>query len=268
MANLFRTDGAVVRPIRLSDTIAEGAAGTIHRVIGEAGIVAKLYKEKNDLQEYREKIAAMLASPPNLPPSSHNGHTFVQIAWPIASIVENGSQFRGFIMPEVDLQASTELGNILQKSIRQHKQLPEFYGGRVLLAANLAALMTELHAQGHYMVDMKPTNLRFYPSAWQMAILDTDGFSINGSRRFPSLQFSDEYIAPEAQNQKPEQLGLEQDLFALAVIIFRLLNNGIHPFQGVDRGTGPTTLQERIFASLYPYGISSHSNVKPVPSSI
>ena len=221
----------VRRSIALSPPIAQGATGTIHHVIGQTGIVAKLYKDATALPEYDEKLAAMLAAPPRLPTFSNSGRTYVQIAWPTARVLDARGTFRGFVMPEVDFQLSTDLENILQKSARQRKNLPEFYGARVLLAANLAALVAELHALGNYMVDMKPMNMRFYPHAWYMAIIDTDGFSINGRRRIPSRQFSDEYIAPEAHGKKPEQLGLEQDLFALAVIIFRLLNNGVHPFQ-------------------------------------
>jgi hypothetical protein len=272
MSDSFFIEGSstVRQPIRLSSAIAQGAAGTIHRVIGEAGVVVKLYKEPKDLPKYREKIAAMLAAPPHLPAFSSNGRTYVQIAWPTAGVTDGHGQFRGFTMPEVDFQVSTEIENILQRSARQRKHLPEFYGARVLLAANLAALMTELHALGHYMIDMKPMNMRFYPDGWYIAILDTDGFSINGTRRFPAQQFSDEYIAPEARGKKPEQLGLDQDLFALAVIVFRLLNNGIHPFQGTDHRNvqHPTTHQERIFAGLYAYGRAPHPTVGPTLSSI
>lgn len=35
--------------------------------------------------------------------------------------------------------------------------------------------------------------------------------------------------------QSCEDMGEEQDKFALAVIIFKLLNNGIHPFSGVAK---------------------------------
>ena len=35
--------------------------------------------------------------------------------------------------------------------------------------------------------------------------------------------------------QTPEDMGEEQDKFALAVIIFKLLNNGIHPFSGAPK---------------------------------
>ncbi|MGH8281145.1 MAG: hypothetical protein ACRERZ_03025, partial [Gammaproteobacteria bacterium] len=258
------------RRVALSDQINEGLTGTIHDVVGESGLIAKLYKEPKDLPGYRDKIAAMLAAPPNLPAFSSDGHSYVQIAWPTAAVLDDQGQFRGFVMPKVAEQSATVLENVLYKKSRQRKNIPEFYGARVLLAANLAGLMAELHTLGHYMVDMKPLNTMFYPHAWYMAVLDTDGFSINGTRRFPAYQYSDEYIAPEARGMKPEQLGLQQDLFALAVIIFRLLNNGVHPYAGVATGSAnaPTTLQERIDAGLYGYGLVSNNKVGPSPASI
>lgn len=254
--------------VQLSAAIAQGAAGTIHHIDGSAGDVVKLYKDPETLPEYEEKIGAMLGAPPSLARFVQNGRTYVQIAWPTAKVFDETGKFAGFKMPEVDFQASTELENMLQKSARKQKKLPEFYGVRVLLAANMAALCAELHKLGHYMVDMKPVNMRFYPQSSYMAILDTDGFSINGKRRLPARQFSDEYIAPEAKGKAPESLGEEQDRFSLAVIIFRLLNNGIHPFQGVDQADHPTNLQDRIFAGLYAYGMKSHRSVDPAPSSI
>ena len=271
MVSFFIDNASTVRrPISLSPSVARGATGTIHRVPGEPGIVVKLYTASKHMAEYREKIAAMLAAVPNLPPFSHHGRPYVQIAWPTAGVIDGYGEFRGFVMPEVNLDVSTVLGNILQKSARKSKRLPEFYGARVLLAANLAALMAELHVLGHYMVDMKPANMRFYPQACYMAILDTDGFSIRGDRRLPARHYSEEYIAPEAQGKKPEQLGLQQDLFAMAIIIFRLLNNGIHPYQGIDveRFDNPTTLQDCIFAGLYAYGWARHRRVKPLRASI
>jgi DNA-binding helix-hairpin-helix protein with protein kinase domain len=55
----------------------------------------------------------------------------------------------------------------------------------------------------------------------------------------------------------------------LAVIIFRLLNNGLHPYQGVDaKANLPGTLQERIFAGLYAYGKQRSLDADPAPASI
>ncbi len=271
MATLY-IDGPTTarRPIVLGSQVGGGLSGIVYKLVGERGTVVKLYRDTKLLAEYRDKIEAMLSAPPDLPPISDNGRNYVQIAWPTAKVIDNHGTFLGFAMPEIDTTAATELNNILNKKIRKHKSLPEFYGGRVLLAANLAALMAELHVLGHYMVDLKPLNTMFYPDAWYMAILDADGFSVGGAKRFPAHQYSDDYIAPEADGVRAEDLGLEQDLFALAVIVFNLLNNGVHPYSGVPRGGQnlPTTLQGRINANLYAYGLTPSKLAGPVPLSI
>ena len=253
----------------LGELLGEGVAGRIYAVRNATNVVAKLYKDKTDLLHYSKKIRAMVQAPPNLPPFQFHSRTYVQIAWPLGPLSSMTGEFLGFLMPEIDMKAATELENILQKKQRKRKGLPEFYDGRVLLATNLAALMAELHSLGHFMIDMKPANIRFYPHSWYLAILDTDGFSVSGPERLAAEHFTDEYIAPEAANKKPSELGLEQDLFALAIIIFRLLNNGLHPYQGVDAVGGlPSTHQARIFDHLYPYGLTASAKVKPSLASI
>ncbi len=270
MPNYFTIDPVKGRElINLGSAIKEGGAGTIHRVTGKPGVVAKLYKDSSERPAYEKKVTAMLAARPNLQPISVHGRSYIQIAWPTAAIVDGTGAFCGFLMPEIDLNAATELENVLQKKRRERKKISNFFGARVLLAANLAALIAELHSLGHFMIDMKPENMRFYPGAWYMAVLDTDGFSINaGSSRIPSAQFSDGYIAPEAKAKTPDQLGIEQDHFALATIVFYLLT-GVHPYQGVDQpGTNfPTDLQRRIYENLYAYGLAPHSKVRPSPAS-
>ena len=68
-----------------------------------------------------------------------NGKKYIQIAWPEGRLFDEKGNFSGFVMPEVDLVAATEVSNIIQRSKRRNKGLPEFYGSRVLLAANLSA---------------------------------------------------------------------------------------------------------------------------------
>lgn len=271
MSKLFLTDqyGNRKETISLTGLIAQGAAGTVHHLANKPGHVVKIYKNINSLSFYKEKISAMLSARPNLPDISYNGKSYVQIAWPTSMVFDEISGFVGFMMPEVDITSSTELENVLQKKARKNLGIPEDYSLRVRLAANLSALIAELHKLNHYMIDMKPINLRCYPDVQYMAILDTDGFSINGPKRFNADQFSDEYISPEAKGTKPETLGEEQDLFALATIIFRLMNNGLHPYQGIDNNQNhPSSLQDRIFAGLYAYGLNPNPIVKPSLQSI
>src|SRR5258708_33077216 len=105
MTNQFFFDDGVSkpRPISLGGVIKEGAAGTIHNVIGEPGTVVKLYKDPKVIPEYREKIGAMLAAAPKLPAVAYAGREYVEIAWPTAMVLDE-SGFRGFAMPAVDFE--------------------------------------------------------------------------------------------------------------------------------------------------------------------
>jgi hypothetical protein len=119
-------------------------------------------------------------------------------------------------------------------------------------------------------VDLKPVNLRFYRQALYMALLDCDGLSVHTPReRFHATQFTPDYLAPEFQSGHVSGDGEEQqDRFALAVIVFQLLNFGLHPFAGRPSGDHvPTDLPGRIAGRFYAYGLTPHPQITPMVSS-
>ncbi|MCW3835764.1 hypothetical protein ACFQ1E_05460 [Sphingomonas canadensis] len=269
MTELFLGRGAERRPVTLGPLLGEGAAGKVYSIVEMRGAAAKIYHGAA-ARQYEAKVDAMLASPPDLPPATHRGIAYPQIAWPQAKLFDRSGRFVGFLMPEIDFARSTSLVNLLQKSSRRVEKLSEYYGYRVLVARNLASVFAELHRAGHHMIDMKPANLRFYPAVSWMAVVDTDGFSIQGrGGRIGAEQVSDDYIAPESWQRSPGELGIEQDLFALAVIIFQLLNNGVHPFSGGSgSGDQATDLQTRILQGVYAYGLAPLEGATPSQASI
>src|SRR5262249_10281900 len=69
-----------------------------------------------------------------------------------------------------------------------------------------------------------------------------------------------EYTPPELQEHDLHSLNRQtyHDNFGLAVLIFLMLMEGIHPFSGTWQGTGnPPTLEENIQAGNSPYLSSS-----------
>lgn len=160
-----------------------------------------------------------------------DGNNYIQIAWPEA-LLENEYGFCvGYLMPLIDLSQAASLDHFMQKAIRQKLKLTEKYEHRLQAAYNLCTMVAALHEKGHYIVDLKPSNVYVYKQSMLIAILDCDGFSIRGENgRYPAEFVSEEYIYPEGMKQNCDQMGEEQDKFALAVILFKLLNNGIHPF--------------------------------------
>lgn len=258
------------RHLTLGKLIKSGGAGSVYLLGDSAQQVAKIYHPGSDLGNYERKVAAMLRLSPELPDINEDGHRYVQIAWPQSSLQDDHGRFIGFLMPVLDIKATIELEYMMQERQARAAGLPTGLGAKVTLAANLSAVISELHRHGHFVVDLKPVNLRFYRQSLYLAMLDCDGFSIQGSNeRFPALQFTPDYLAPEFQTAglSPAD-GEPQDRFALAVIIFQLLNFGIHPFTGrPSSDTVPTDIPGRIARRCYAYGIKANPLIAPSPVS-
>jgi len=265
----LRSAGGQRSPITPGDRIGGGGAGDVYRVSGRSGEVVKIYRTETIRRLYAEKIEAMLAVPPLLSPVKKGTRVLHQLAWPTAVAETEPGEFLGFAMPEIDYTQAVSLERMLQKRSRQTSELPAAYRHRVVAAFNVAALLTRLHERGHHVIDLKPVNLLLYRENMRLALVDCDGFSILGAdkKRYSAGQFTPEYIAPENIRRQPSELGESQDRFSLAVIIFRLLNNGIHPYQGRPRdlssGEQLPTLHDSVAAGFYTHGRTPHPRIDP-----
>ncbi|MBQ9034331.1 MAG: hypothetical protein IJ099_00015 [Alphaproteobacteria bacterium] len=248
-----------------------GAAGKIYRDATHIKSVAKIYHEREKSETNRKKLEAMLQNRPNIPTIKYKNKEYIQIAWPTALLEDSQGYCVGYLMPEIETKEAISLDHLMQKAVRQKLGLSERYIDRVFAAYNVTSVVAALHACGHYIVDLKPTNVSIYKNTKLVALFDCDGFSICGEQnaRYPAEYVSEEYIYPEGMQQTCQQMGEEQDKFALAVIIFKLLNEGIHPFSGMPRkGNEMLSIQERIAAYHYAYGIWPDSYQAPHPYSI
>ncbi|RXK65549.1 DNA-binding protein [Stenotrophomonas sp. MA5] len=258
------------QPLTLLRLLKSGGAGSVFTLKERPREVAKLYHSAKDVLFYERKLRAMLELQPDLPTLREGGRERVQIAWPTGLLRDCGGRFVGFSMPILDVSATTDLEHVLQERQARVEKLPTGLGAKMTLAANLAATLAALHRCQHYVVDLKPLNVRFYRDSLFIAMLDCDGFSIQGKdERFPAGQVTTDYLAAEFQ-QRGVTPGEEeaQDRFALAVIVFQLLNSGLHPYAGRPQGGDvPNDLPGRIAARLYPYGRRGISRLLPAPVS-
>ncbi len=255
-----------VRSLVLGKLIKSGGAGSVYLLPGAPAQVAKLYHPHLDRAANRRKLEAMLELTPELPDQLENGKRYVQIAWPQAAVFDGQGGFAGFVMPLLDMAQTAELEQIMQERQARAAGLPTGLGPKLTLAANLAAVIDALHQQQHYVVDLKPVNLRFYRDSLYIAMLDCDGFSIQGhAERFPAEQFTADYLAPEFQRKgMPAGTEMAQDRFALAVVIFQLLNFGIHPYSGrPGNAQVATDIPGRIRDGCYAYGVKRHKQLAP-----
>ncbi len=249
-----------------------GAAGKIFEVVNQPKIVAKIFHSNEKSESNRKKLEAMLHNKPNIPTISNEGTEYIQIAWPLALLEDKQGYCMGYLMPLIDTKEAVSLDHLIQKAVRRKLGLSERYIDRIFAAYNITSVVAALHACGHYIIDLKPSNVSIYKKTMLVAMFDCDGFSIKGENnaRYPAEYVSEEYIYPEGMNETCENMGEEQDKFALAVIIFKLLNEGIHPFSGTPRNKKELMLsiQERIANYHYAYGIWPDTYQAPHPYSI
>ena len=254
------------RHLTLGRALNRGGAGCIYLVAQDKKSVVKIYHNASELPAYQRKVEAMLKLSPRLPDLDHQGQRMAQLAWPSAVVADAGGLFRGFVMPKLDTKKTIELEYMLQERQAREAGLPGGLGARVTLAANLSMLVEALHQREHYVVDLKPTNARFHRGSLHVSLLDCDGFSIRGEReRFMASQYTPDYLAPEFHSQGIATEGeQQQDHFALAVVVFRLLNFGVHPFTGRPvHADVPNDLPGRIAKRFYPYGVQKHKGIHP-----
>ncbi len=248
-----------------------GASGKIYLIENKPGHVAKIFHDTKKSSTNRQKLQAMLLNKPDFLSTKVNEQDFIQIAWPEALLDDERGFCAGYIMPLIDMDKAVSLDHLMQKAVRHRLGLSENYAYRVFAAYNVALMINALHKCGHYIVDLKPSNIYVYKENMLVAIVDCDGFSISGNNtKYPAEFVSEEYIYPEGMNLSCAEMGEQQDLFALAVVIFRLLNNGIHPFSGTPKNSDAPmlTIQERITQYHYAYGLWPDDYQYPHPYSI
>ena len=251
------------------DKLGRGASANVYRItIENKQYAAKIYHDGQLIN--LSKINAMLREVPDECFVVNNGIEYPQLAWPQDVIYSDSGDPVGILLPLVDTAESFTLDHYydtrLFKKMGSHDEAALSY--KLEIARNLAHVIAKLHELGHFIIDCKPQNIRVFKRTHVVSLIDCDGFSIKGkNERYPAEMLSTDYIAPEAQRRlsSPSTLVENQDRYALAVILFQLLNRGTHPFQGII--TDPTVLfntnDEKAAAGLYPHGIIPNDKITP-----
>ena len=267
-------DGSNKIVVYQDSSLGKGATATVYKSsINGRHYAAKIYHDKNKLNT--KKIEAMIANPPDNLTGETAGVVYPRYSWPL-SIIEDGSgNSVGYVMPLIDLQESFTLDHYYDKNLGKKLNSPDevALSYKIEIAANLSRLISHLHSHGHYFIDFKPQNIRVFKRTHAVTLIDCDGFSIKSpaGQTYPAELLSTDYISPEAfrGHKSASELSEDQDRYALATIIFQLLNGGIHPFQGITTGqiSAPTN-DEKAAQGLYPHGLVADQRIQPRPQSI
>jgi peptidoglycan hydrolase-like protein with peptidoglycan-binding domain len=269
-----------------ADKLGTGGAGTVYSHPTLPSRAIKLYKTENDIaQAHEAKVRAMIA---RKPANIRTPDSVVQLAWPEELVLE-GRAFRGFVMPQIDFKQAWTLQRVTRPTQRARHGIPDSLRLRLYAAINLSIVLKGLHEVGHHVIDLKPQNALVYNdknqrSASYVALVDCDGFQIRGPDRVrhDAQLATPEFMLPKAAREHADGVtfdqdainehAAEQDAFALAIIIFQLLNESLHPMSGIEVGSSgvPAELGVRLFCGgkFYPYGLKENPCIRPDRDSI
>ena len=251
--------------------LGKGGAGTVYAHPDLGGQAVKIYTARDRASAHEAKVRAMVEAPPQ---GIRTRFGTVQIAWPSATVTSEG-RFAGFVMPSIDFSQAWTLQQVIRPTQRSRRAIPERLELRVYAGRNLASTLNALHDMGHYVIDLKPQNVLVYRddagrSAAHVALVDCDGFQVRDrvtGRRFDAELATPDFLHPAVAVQTGDEASFDmrrlndsaalQDDFALAVILFELLNDGLHPMSGREAGKGevPGELARRLQkgGQFYPY---------------
>ena len=249
-------------PVRLRETRHSGGEGRIYEIDGNAGLLAKVFHQQRRTADLHLKLLAMVSDPPKDPTLELRGHR--SIAWPQELLYSDRGQqgFLGFTMPALDTRRFRESHTYFDPTDRLRRFGGAYTWKHLLISAyNIASAVAAVHNKGHRIGDLRDSNILVAPNSL-ITLIDCDSFQIMGRAGdvHPTRVGTGEYLPPELQSANFKSAPVDRyhsDLFALAVLIFKLLMLGAHPFQA--RGTAvkdlPST-EAKIGRGIYPYARS------------
>ncbi|MCA1830353.1 MAG: hypothetical protein LC663_02390 [Actinobacteria bacterium] len=236
-----------------------GGEGTVFAIEGLPLSLAKIYHPAKISAELRSKIDAMRSTPPE--DVAWNAQRHRSIAWVEQALFHDAARarFAGFMMPAIDTSRFREAHLYFDPQDR----IRRFGGGftwRHLLGAatNIASAVAAVHAQGHRIGDLRETNVLVGPDSL-IALIDCDSFQIrdpSSGHIFYSRVGTADYLPPELHGAdfRRDHDRSHADLFALGVLVFKMLMEGAHPYQARGaRVDGLPSTEAKIARGLFPY---------------
>lgn len=206
---------------------AVGKTCKIHSIKGNTASIAQIYDEKFATEELAAKLIHMMKHTPSR-------RVLPYVIWPQDLLYDSNNKFVGIILPKCgaieSLREVYEMGSKLNATLT--------WKAKIEVATSLCEVISAIHDAGYIVGNFNPESIFVDANKAQIYLMDPDSFLIQKEKSEWNMGLP-EYIPVEIHNGiqhgntsigKAPQYTLESDYFALAVIIFKILMNGAHPF--------------------------------------
>ena len=247
-------------PLDTGKLIGSGGEGAVYEDRNDPRMVIKVLHPQHATPERAAKLQAMCDNPPQ------NAQA---LSWP--NVVETESGGLRYRMPKASRGSGTAYRFISANERRQLPSRQQEYDHRNQLGVKIAEAFRWLHAIHVRIGDVNPSNILVSDDGTVM-LIDCDSFQIPGPpghQPYPCVVGSPEYTAPEIDDFQRQFRSQDSDNFALAVLLYQLLGNGSHPYQGIDASADDavSNIRERIKGHRFAHQ-SRAGRWRPTPGQI
>ena len=226
------------QPLVLGERVDNGRDGVVFRVQGAPGLLGKLLPRARDRAEVSRRLTALVRHGRSPRAVRLLAGTPGRAAWPVSVINSVDRGIPGFLMLDMS-QTFAPMDSLICAAIRDTCFPAATWATSLAAAANLARLVADLHEAGYVVGDLKQENL-WADQDGHVGISDVNSFQFtDGAEFFPCRAKSPGYTAPEGIDDSAAVLDAASDNFVLAVLIYQLLMDGMHPFYGQPGDASP-----------------------------
>jgi len=223
------------RSLVLGELLGEGGEGRVFAVDGDEDLVVKIFDEEHRTGHRVEKVRLLMS------------HDLVSpgIAFP-ASVITNGDgEDVGYAMPRAS-------GKVLQATIMRPARFKATYpnwtkADLVDVCISFLEKVEYLHSLNILVGDINPKNL-LVTEGKEVWIIDADSWQFEG---YPCPVGTPMFTAPTITGEYADALRtMEEELFAVATMLFMILITGAFPYAraGADTGDVAGLIKEGKFA--------------------
>ena len=241
-SNVLDRNGAVKQ---LGAELARGGEGTIYPLTDRADILVKCYHDdilQKNRKTLRNKLQAMV--------EVHQQFGNPNLSWPLLSVFNAQGEWIGYAMRRV----SGVKMHCLAHAILYKKHFPSLTRvALVQILLNLVTQVEQLHQQGVMIGDYNLNNFLCDPQTLQVGLIDCDSYQVQlAGVRYPCPVGSPDLTPKEhhGMNYADVVRNPQSEVFSLAIILFKCLMLGRHPYDVVG-GEDPVS---NLKAGNFPYG--------------
>lgn len=234
--------------------IGAGGEGEVYSLKDRSDVLVKIYhekliKEKGWLLE--EKISAMREM-------THITNSCNNIYWPLLNIYKEDKKWIGYAM----YQATGKKMSYLSHYKAYKSNFPKINRRQQLgYLINMLKQIKFLHANNVMVGDYNINNFICNPENERVSFIDCDSYQINHKGKlYPCIVGSPDMTPKEHQNKNFSEVRRtrESEYFSIAIILFKCLMLGRHPYDMVG-GSDPVT---NLTKGYFPYAM----NINKVPN--